>query len=298
MTTQHTISITHLEHKDCAGHGDHWALLTNNIAEDVPNWLQSMLKDAIMPHGLHNDESMTSQPHLLIAQNHDVHIKQILSLVDVNSPYGLTAKIERIITCKDNLDTVLRLVSADGTVIYAFDQLYAVNHDKYQSNKNYYVNLSAWAYKIVPSDHEEVILIEDQDAIRYHRAFNDIVAENGGKVPENVDELIKKWKPDSDAPLAPVEINMSSMCAYLFGETLGQEDDAWCQGQVLGKQEINFNGIELILFDVVILREPNVKPVVVRIASKSNEDTAKIEVNDYIQASLWLQASIYAENQL
>ncbi|MBS9780539.1 MAG: hypothetical protein KGV51_07925 [Moraxellaceae bacterium] len=309
MTTENTISITHLQHKNCAGHGDHWALLTNNIAEDVPNWLQGMLENAAMPHGLHDDSSMTSQPHLLIAQNHDVHIKQILALVDgkpsqlinafpcVNSPYGLTAKIERIITCKENLDTVLRLVGADGTVVYAFDQLYAVNHDKYEFNKNYYVNLSAWAYKIAPSDHEEVIVIEDQDAIRYHRAFNDIVAENGGKVPENIEELIKKWQPETDAPLAPVEINMGSMCAYLFGETLGQEDDAWCQGQVLGKQAFNFNGIELTLFDVVILREPNSKPLVVRIASQSTEDTAKIEVNDYIQASLWLQASIYAENQ-
>ncbi len=313
-----TIATTYLDKKDCAGHGDHWALLTDNIAQDVPNWLQIMVENAIMPHGLHaNEQNKTKEsfgvgthPHMLIAQNQDVHIKQILALVDgtpnrlinafpcVNSPYGFTASIERIITCNDNLDAVLRLKAKDGTVVYAFDQMYAINHDVYQAEHEYYVNLSAWAYRMKLSDHDEVIVIEDQDAIRYHRAFNDIVAENDGKVPEDIEERIKAWQPETDSPLAPVEINMGNMCAYLFGETLGQEDDAWCQGQVIGKQETTFNCVPLILFDVVILREPDTKPLVIRIASKSDDETSAIAVDDYIQANLWVQASIYAENQL
>ncbi len=27
-----------------AGHGDHWAILTDNIGQDVPNWLQKCWK--------------------------------------------------------------------------------------------------------------------------------------------------------------------------------------------------------------------------------------------------------------
>ncbi len=317
---QAIINTTHINQQECAGHGDHWALLSDNIAQDVPKWLQVMVENAVMPHGLHtssgsNNEGreasfgVADQSHLLIAQGQDVHIKQILSLVDgrpnqlmnafpcVNSPYGITAKIEHIISCGDNLDAVLRLVCPDGTVVYAFDQLYAVNRDMYQPEHNYYINLSAWAYRIKPSDNDEVIVIEDQDAIRYHRAFNDIVAENNGKVPEDMQARIEAWQPETDEPLAPVEINMGNMCAYLFGETLGQEDDAWCQGQVIGKQITQFNGMDVLLFDVVILREPETKPLVVRVATKSTEDTATIEVNDFIQANLWMQASIYAENQ-
>ncbi len=310
--------------EQCAGHGDHWALLTDNIAEDVPQWLQSSISEAIMPHGLHpsdahldadGDETLgiADQPHVLVAGNQDVHIKQVLALLygtpnrlinafpAVNSPYGITAKIERIIACDDNLDAVLRLKSADGTVLYAFDQLYAINHELYDKDTDYYINLSAWAYRIKPSDSNEVIVIEDQDAIRYHRAYNDIVARNDGKVPDDIQQQIEAWQPDDsvdkDAPLLPIEVNMGNMCAYLFGETLGQEDDCWCQGQVLGKQETEFNGVMLTLFDVVILREPDVDPVVVRVATRTNAETNAIAVEDYIQANLWMQASIYAENQ-
>ena len=97
--------------------------------------------------------------------------------------------------------------------------------------------------------------------------------------------------------MAPVEINLGHMCAYLFGDTLGQEDEAWCQGQVLGKQETSFNGKSILLFDVVILREQNATPFVVRIGVVNTTETQAIQVNDYIQANIWLQAAIYKENQ-
>ena len=87
------------------------------------------------------------------------------------------------------------------------------------------------------------------------------------------------------------------MCAYLFGDTIGQEDEAWCQGQVLGKQETLFNGQTIILFDVVVLREQDADPFVIRIGAPKTEATAAIEVHDYVQANIWLQAAIYKENQ-
>lgn len=52
-----------------------------------------------------------------------------------------------------------------------------------------------------------------------------------------------------------------------------------------------------MLFDVVILKEPDATPLVVRIAAMADETTQAIKVNDFIQANIWLQAAIYAQNQ-
>lgn len=293
-----------------AGHADHWAILTENISEDVPNWLQAILNNPSLPNGL--IKSHPSDNKLLIANDTPCHIKQILSLENgtpkafinafpaVDSPYGVECQIERIIRCNATSDAILRLKTKDGTIIYAFDQLYAINHTEYKTPKTYYVNLSAWAYNIKPSNQEETILIDDPIAIRYHRAFNDIVSANNGQVPDDIEEQIRTWTPtdltDGES-LAPVEINFGHSCIYLFGETFGQEDEAWCQGQVLGISRDSFFDKELMLFDVVILKEPDATPLVVRIAAMADETTQAIKVNDFIQANIWLQAAIYAQNQ-
>ncbi len=300
-----------LPHDENASHGDHWAILTNDIAQDVPNWLQAMLDKATLPKGLCPQNS-TNNAKLLLGMNEPCHIKQILTIKNgspqafinafpaVNSPYGLTCQIERIIRCDTTSDAILCLKTPDGAVIYAFDQLYAVNRTEYRTPKKYFVNFSALAYHIEPSNQEETIVIEDQEAIRHHRAFNDIVANNGGQIPDDIDEQIRQWQPtdhESGKPFAPVEINLGHMCAYLYGETFGQEDEAWCQGQVLGKSSTEFFGKPMTLFDVVILREPDADPFVVRIAAVSTEQTDAIQVHDYIQANIWLQAAIYEANQ-
>lgn len=295
-----------------AGHADHWHLLTDDISTDVPQWLQEMIEHAGIPKGLNNTANgniNTANSYLLLADNNPCHITQVLAMQDgkpqnfvnaypcVVSPYGLSCKIERVIVNERSQDAVLRLCSKDGSIIYAFDQLYAANRFSYRQSSQYFVNFSAWAYEISKSEQSEVIMVENPEAIRYHRAFNDIVAANNGDVPEDIQQRIADWQPESDAPLAPIEINLGNMCAYLFGETLGQEDEAWCQGQVLGKQQTEFNGIDLTLFDVVILREPDADPFVVRIAAVTNAATAAIEIHDYIQANIWLQAAIYEQNQ-
>lgn len=301
-----------LTDKQTAGHADHWHILTDDISSDVPQWLQDMIEHAAIPKGLNdvaNGDINASSSYLLLADHQPCHINQVLAMKDgkpqnfvnafpcVDSPYGLTCKIERVIVNDSSQDAVLRLCSDDGSIIYAFDQLYSVNRFSYRQGTPYFVNFSAWAYEISKSEQSEVIRIEDPDAIRYHRAFNDIVAANDGQVPKDIQERITNWQPDSDAPLAPVEINLGNMCAYLFGETLGQEDEAWCQGQVLGKQQTKFHGLIITLFDVVILREPDADPFVVRIAAVTNEVTEAIEIHDYIQANIWLQAAVYEQNQ-
>lgn len=302
------ITIT-LTDKQTAGHGDHWRILTDNIENDVPNWLQNSIDDATIGAGLNPALTKDSLPHLLLSCNEMCHINQVLAMKDgkpqnfinafpcVNSPYGLVCKIDRIIANPSTKDAVLRLISEDGSVIYAFDQMYTVNQPLYRQDQQYFVNFSAWAYAIEPSNKDEVILVEDPEAIRYHRAYNDIVAKNNGVIPADLDKQIDQWQADTDEELAPVEINLGNMCAYLFGETLGQEDEAWCQGQVLGKQQQTLYDRQLTVFDVAILREPDADPFVVRVATPTTESVQKIEVNDYIQANIWLQAAIYHENQ-
>lgn len=291
-----------------AGHADHWRILTDDMSRDVPEWLQKMIEQATMPKGL-NANASAQDACLLLSEDQPCHINQVLAMKDgkpecfinaypcVNGPYGLTCTIERMIVSDSSHDAVLRLRSVDGSIIYAFDQLYTANRHLYQQSTPYFVNFSAWAHEISISDQEEVIMVEDQEAIRYHRAFNDIVAANDGQVPEDIQEQIKGWQPETKEQMAPVEINLGHMCAYLFGDTLGQEDEAWCQGQVIGKQETTFNDKPIILFDVVILREQDADPFVVRIGALSTASTKAIEVNNYVQANIWLQAAIYKENQ-
>lgn len=310
--SQHTDSSptkVNLSEEQTAGHGDHWRILTNNIEEDVPNWLQRSIDDATIASGLHPSLSKEDISTLLLSCNDMCHINQVLAMENgkpknfinaypcVNSPYGLICKIDRIIANDSTQDAVLRLVSADGSVIYAFDQFYTVNKSLYRHSQEYFINFSAWAYAITPSNKEEVILVEDPEAIRYHRAYNDILANNNGIAPSNLDELIDEWQPETDTPLAPIEINLGNMCAYLFGETLGQEDEAWCQGQVLGKQQETLYDRQLTVFDVAILREPDASPFVVRIATPTTDSVETIQVNDYVQANIWLQAAIYLGNQ-
>lgn len=298
-----------LSDEQTAGHGDHWRILTDNIEQDVPNWLQSSIDDATIAAGLNPALSKESLDHLLLSCNEMCHINQVLAMKNgkpqnfinafpcVNSPYGLVCKIDRIIANSNSKDAVLRLISEDGSIIYAFDQMYTVNQALYRQNQQYFVNFSAWAYAIEPSNQEEVILVEDPEAIRYHRAYNDIVAKNNGVIPADLDQQIDQWQADTEEELAPVEINLGNMCAYLFGETLGQEDEAWCQGQVLGIQQQSLYNRQLTVFDLAILREPEADPFVVRVATPTTDKVKEIEVNDYVQANIWLQAAIYHENQ-
>ncbi|WP_367103677.1 hypothetical protein [uncultured Psychrobacter sp.] len=297
-----------LTDEQTAGHADHWRILTDNMSHDVPEWLQQMIKQAAIPKGLNNNVS-AKDSCLLLSENQPCHINQVLAMKNgkpecfinaypcVNGPYGLTCTIERMIVNENTHDAVLRLRSTDGSIIYAFDQLYTANRHLYQQNTPYFVNFSAWAHEITLSEQNEVIMVEDEEAIRYHRAFNDIVAANDGQVPTDIQEQIKNWQPVTEAQMAPVEINLGHMCAYLFGDTLGQEDEAWCQGQVIGKQETVFNDKTIILFDLVILREQDADPFVVRVGAPRTDVTNAIQVNDYVQANIWLQAAIYKENQ-
>jgi len=60
---------------------------------------------------------------------------------------------------------------------------------------------------------------------------------------------------------------------------------------------ILFRLIDSVLLDVAILRESLDHPVVIRMAINQNAIAEPINVNDYIQANIWLQGTIFVENQ-
>lgn len=293
------------------GHADHWSCFTQDIPNDVPQWLQSHIDQATMPAPLIQTHSTNLPSHMLLSGNQPIHLNQVIKVDDkgkpqrfvnaypcVNSPYGQWATIEGIYQCTDQMEAILRLKTDDGTILYTFDQFYALNQYHYEREKRYYVNLSALAYEVSLSNRSEVIVVDQPEAIRYHRAFNDILAKNNNVAPADLEARIANWQPaPTDLPLEPIEINVGHMCAYLFGDTIGQQDEAWCQGQILGKQQTEFNGILFELLDVAILRESLDNPVVIRMAVNHTAIDGNLEVGDYIQANIWLQGTIFAENQ-
>jgi hypothetical protein len=63
--------------------------------------------------------------------------------------------------------------------------------------------------------------------------------------------------------------DFSKMVAYLYGETLGQEDEAWFQGNIVGKTTMQFMQDEYTLYDVTLVLEDNL-PALIRIATKND----------------------------
>ena len=304
--TPHTIS---LNCDQAVGHADHWSCFTNDISNDVPNWLQSHIDTATMPAAITTHSDPLSP--ILLSSNLPIHLNQIIEVNAnrqpkrfinafpcVNSPYGQWATIDGIYQCDDQHEAILRLKTDDNTVLYAFDQLFAINAKHYFKNQRYFVNLSALAYSVSLSNRSKTIVVDDPEAIRYHRAFNDILTKNNNVAPADLEAQIAAWQPNADdLPLEPIQINVGHMCAYLFGETIGQQDEAWCQGQIVGQQTAVFNDVNFTLLDVVILRETLDNPVVIRLAVNQSNIDPTIQVGDYIQANIWLQAAIYPENQ-
>ena len=67
----------------------------------------------------------------------------------------------------------------------------------------------------------------------------------------------------------PVTVDFSKMVAYLYGENLGQEDEAWFQGNIVGKTSMTFMGAEYTLYDVTLVLEDDLPAILVRIATKT-----------------------------
>ena len=261
-----------------------------------------------MPMGLCQHEQEMDPSFWLIQgpKNQPVAINQIIEIENqkpralktafpsFESPYKYNAKIERIISCHSKTQAVLRLNLNKNTTIYAFDNLFSVNHDQYDKNQYYQVQLNAWAYELEAVAANETIVVDDPASIKHHRALNAILAEHNGIAPENLQELINDWQPKTPEDQEPVTVDFSKMVAYLFGETLGQEDEAWFQGNIVGKTTMQFMEHEYTLYDVTLVLEDDLPAIVTRIATK-NDLYKNFNIGEYIRGNIWLQANIYAK---
>lgn len=306
MKNQNRPEMITIEDQNFGSHVEHWNLLTEHPSTDVPKWLGMALDAPIMPMGLCQKESDMDSSTWLIQG--PVSSKILLSqVIDVEnnrpqkvktafpcfeSPYKVEAHIERIIRCKTNTQAVLRLNLGNNNIVYAFDSLYCVNHHQYCENQKYWVHLNAWAYELEAVAEHEQLVVDDPASIKHHRALNDILAANAGVAPENLQQQIDAWQPKNDDDKAPLTVDFSKMVAYLYGETLGQEDEAWFQGQIVGKTEMQFMQQEYTLYDVTLLREDNNEATLIRIATKAQQHS-QFAIGDYIRGNIWIQANIH-----
>ena len=309
MKNQNSPERITIEDQSFGSHVEHWNLLTDQPATDVPKWLGLALDAPIMPMGLCKEEcEMDAQSWLIQGPSKAaILLNQVIDVENnkpkavktafptFESPYKVDAKIERIICGKSNTQAVLQLNVGAG-VAYAFDNLYSVNHLQYDKEQTYNVQFNGWAYELeAVSDHEQIV-VDDPASIKHHRALNDILAENGGVAPENLQELLDAWEPKNDDDKEPVTVDFSKMVAYLYGETMGQEDEAWFQSKIVGKTSMNFMDNEYTLYDVTLFLEENQPAVLARIATK-DQDYRNFEIGQYIRGNIWLQVNIFNKKQ-
>ncbi len=84
------------------------------------------------------------------------------------------------------------------------------------------------------------------------------------------------------------------MVAYLYGETIGQEDEAWFQGNIVGKTSMQFMDQDYTVYDVTLILEENTPATLIRIATR-NKQYENFEIGQYIRGNIWIQANIYAK---
>ena len=305
MKNQNRPEMITIEDQNFGSHVEHWNLLTENPSDDVPAWLGLALDAPVMPMGLCMQECDMDENTWLIQgpKQSSILINQVIDVENHRpkkvktafpsfpSPYKIRAEIERIITCKTNTQAVLRLNLGNNNIVYAFDNLYSVNHHRYQQQQAYSGELNAWAYVLEAVGEHEQLVVDDPASIKHHRALNDILAANDGVAPPNLQEQIDAWQPQSEQDREPVTVDFSQMVAYLYGETLGQEDEAWFQGQVVGKTQMQFMQQDYTLYDVTLLREDNAEATLVRVATRDPKYAA-FNVGQYIRGNIWLQVNL------
>lgn len=310
MNNQNSPEIITIDDQNFGSHVEHWNLLTDNPAQDVPKWLGLALNAPIMPMGLcQTEQDMDAGCWLIQGPSQAaVQLTQVIAVEDnkpkavktafpsFNSPYKVSAVVERIIRGQSNTQAVLRLNLGNNSIVYAYDSLYSVNHAQYQKDQTYIAHLNAWAYELEAVAEHEQLVVDDPASIKHHRALNDILAANNGIAPANLQEQIDAWEPKSDDDKEPVTVDFSKMVAYLYGEKIGQEDEAWFQGNIVGKTSMQFMEQDYTLLDVALIHEDNQPATLIRIATK-NLEYANFNIGQYIRGNIWIQANIYALNQ-
>lgn len=301
MTVQHPEIIT-LSYDKIGGHAQHWQLIHPDAQHKINGWLAQCLDAPESPLGICSEQQLPQNIWLLQNRGQKIKIQQIVEaeqqqakrLINAypsfSSPHHVQATISRITHCPERQEAVLEINLASGASLYGFDTLYAINQHQYQQDTPYQVELSAWAYTLEKVAEQETMHIDDPAAIRHHRALNAILAANKGKTPANLQEQLAAWQPQSPEDELPLTLDISKMVAYLYGEHIGQEDEAWFQGDIIGKSSSHAFGQDFVVYDVALLREPDTDPVITQLLYAA--DKPQFEVGDYVRGNIWLQFTI------
>lgn len=287
-------------------HAEHWHLLSSQ-PEKIMQWLHTALDSPISPMGICPHKAQMNRHYWLIQgpkQAKDIQCNQIHCVKDnkpyqlkhafptLNSPYAFSAKIKQITTNQNHSQAILCLTLADDSVVYAFDNYYTINQEFYQQNQHYNIHFSAFAYQLELVPEHESITIDDPEAIRHHRALNDILAEHQGQTPDNLQDLLQAWQPKTEDDKQPIHIDISKTTAYLYGDHVGQEDEAWFQGKIVGKSSTEFMGEIFTLFDIAFMEEHDSEKILMRLATK-NKEYQQFNIGQFIRGDIWLQVNIY-----
>lgn len=316
---------------DCAtlgGHVQHWAAIGTENPDAIPEVLQLSLTDADIQFGLlpHIPENHSPSPNpqadaisppdtsvpwvitgpqtslqitQIIQRDHKGHPSQLMSAFpSLDSQTHYLGTIQRIIRCKETQEGILTLQLNNGVTVHAFDGLHAINYPHYQANTVYQLVLGAIAYELERVGDSEVIEVTDPAALHHHHAMTAILAEHNGVAPADMNERIQHWKPENNQPLPPVSVNIAKMVAYLYGDQLGQEDEAWIQGEIIGKRALDAFDHHYLILDTVVSRENPDQPLVIPIVLKVDKSMEnRVEVGDFVRGNIWLQGAIHGINK-
>lgn len=308
MNNQNSPEMIFIEDQNFGSHIEHWSLLTSQATADVPKWLGLSLNAPVSPMGLCRKECEMNEDFWLIQgpDGSDIQTNQVIAVENqkpkavktafpsFSSPYVLTAKVSRIICGESNTQAVLQLQLNDQSTVYAFDTLYSVNQAHYKKDQDYQVQLNAWAYQLEKVAEHDQIIVDDPASIKHHRALNQILAEHDGVAPANLQQQIDAWEAKTPEDKEPVTVDFSKMVAYLYGENLGQEDEAWFQGKIVGKTHTEFMQQQYTLYDITLILDEDQPATLIRVATLQPE-FQDFQINQYVRGNIWIQAYLFAE---
>lgn len=279
------------------GHEAHWRAL---IGDQPPTeWLHQALNEvkAQSPTEpakfclLSNQQAISTQLVFELSDQAEPS-RLVFAVPAIESPHRYQSQLLKIWGTPSAEQSLLELDLGGDIKIFAYNLDHLRMKVDWNQLENLEVTLSGLALDLECSEEGQLLHIRDAKSIEQHRALIELLLQNEEQLPSDSRDQIKALIDDGKLPKEPITLSLDQMCAYLYSDELGQQDEAWCRGEVVGKQLVTIFSKNFLLLDIVVLREPDTLPVVIRIAV--NEDLAPkpLKVGDFVQGNIWLQASI------
>ena len=291
------LNHTQLSSEDSYGHELHLkAFLGGSTDPEAKTQMLHSAIDAARVVGLSADSTLA-----LLKTPGELGMCQLLALENglptslvsaypfVQSPHRYAVTLERVLQHHAGHEALYECRLNHSTRLYAHDPEYVLH--EHSLTKHVEIELSALAHEVHFSDPELSLSLSHDPKERLEfveQLRRTMLQSSHSSVADELDALTKSTEE------LPLEVRLGELCAYLHSGINGQQDEAWCRGQVIGKQKVTIllNSFELL--DVVVLREENTQPVVVRIAAHEKIVPNSLKVGDYLTANVWMQVKLCA----